>query len=91
MKKTVLTFGLMSGGVSAATMLATIPYADASGWQKGEILGYATIVLSALAIFGQAIAGKSTFRAAGLPGDAATEKRFRDWLAELLAEHLKDG
>jgi hypothetical protein len=51
MKKTVLTFGLISGGVSAATMLATIPFADRIGWGKGEILGYTVIVLSALMVF----------------------------------------
>ena len=32
-------------------MLATIPFAEAIGWQKGEILGYTTIVLSALMVF----------------------------------------
>ena len=51
MKKTVLTFGLISGAVSAATMLATIPFTDAIGWEKGEILGYTMIVLSALMVF----------------------------------------
>jgi uncharacterized protein DUF4199 len=51
MKKTVLTFGLISGAISAATMLATIPFVDKIGWEKGEILGYTTIVLSALMVF----------------------------------------
>jgi hypothetical protein len=51
MKKTVLTFGLISGAISAATMLATLPFADKIGWDKGEILGYTTIVLSALLVF----------------------------------------
>ncbi len=51
MKKTVLTFGLISGAVSAAAMLATIPFADAIGWDKGVILGYTIIVLSALMVF----------------------------------------
>lgn len=51
MKKTVLTFGLSSGAISAAMMLATLPFADKIGWDKGEILGYTTIVLSALLIF----------------------------------------
>jgi hypothetical protein len=48
MKKTVLTFGLISGAISAAMMLITIPFVDKIGFDKGEILGYATIVLSAL-------------------------------------------
>jgi hypothetical protein len=51
MKKTVLTFGVVSGAVSVATMLATIPFADAIGGEKGEILGYTIIVLSALMVF----------------------------------------
>ena len=51
MKKTVLTFGLISGAVSDLMMLITIPFADAIGWEKGEILGYTGIVLSALMVF----------------------------------------
>ncbi|HXN21676.1 MAG TPA: hypothetical protein VOA41_02915 [Candidatus Dormibacteraeota bacterium] len=51
MKKTVLTFGLISGAVSAAMMLATMPFADKIGWDKGEILGYTVIVLSSLMVF----------------------------------------
>ena len=51
MKKTVLTFGLIAGAVSAATMLVTIPFADRIGFEKGEIVGYTAIVLSALMVF----------------------------------------
>jgi Protein of unknown function (DUF4199) len=51
MRKTVLTFGLISGAVSSAMMLATVPFADAIGWDKGAIVGYTSIVLSALIIF----------------------------------------
>jgi hypothetical protein len=51
MKKTVLTFGLISGAISAATMLATIPFADKIGFDNGAIVGYTLIVLSALVIF----------------------------------------
>jgi hypothetical protein len=51
MKKTVLTFGLISGAMSAGMMLATIPFVESIGWEKGEILGYTTIVLSALMVF----------------------------------------
>jgi hypothetical protein len=51
MKKTVLTFGLISGAISAVLMLATVPFADKIGFDKGEIIGYTTIVLSALLIF----------------------------------------
>lgn len=51
MKKTVLTFGLISGAISAAMMLITVPFVDKIGWDKGEILGYTSIVLAALVIF----------------------------------------
>lgn len=51
MKRTVLTWGLISGGVSAALLLATIPFADAIGFDKGEILGYTTMVASAVIVF----------------------------------------
>jgi hypothetical protein len=51
MKKTVLTFGLISGAISAGLMLATVPFADRIGFDKGEIIGYTTIVISALLVF----------------------------------------
>jgi hypothetical protein len=51
MRKTVLTFGLISGGISAAMMLLTVPIADRIGFSKGEIIGYTLIVLSALLVF----------------------------------------
>jgi Protein of unknown function (DUF4199) len=51
MKKTVLTFGLISGAISAAMMLATIPFADKIGFDHGAIVGYTVIVLSALMVF----------------------------------------
>ena len=51
MKKTVLTFGLISGAISAVMMVATIPFADKIGFDKGVIIGYTTIVLSAMLIF----------------------------------------
>lgn len=51
MKKTVLTFGLISGAMSATLMLVTVPFVDRIGWEKGEILGYTGIVLSALLVF----------------------------------------
>jgi hypothetical protein len=51
MRRTVLTFGLISGVLVAALMLATVPFVDRIGWEKGEVLGYAGIVLSALLVF----------------------------------------
>lgn len=68
MKKTVLTFGLISGGISALTMLFTVPFADKIGFDKAEIFGYTVIVLSVLLVFfgvrsyrQNASAGKLTF------------------------------
>jgi AcrR family transcriptional regulator len=46
------------------------------------------IVLSALALFGQAIAGKATFRVAGVDPDPRSERRFREWLAGMLTKHM---
>ncbi|MEO8433939.1 MAG: DUF4199 domain-containing protein [Pyrinomonadaceae bacterium] len=51
MKKTVLTFGLISGVVSAAMMLATVPFIDRIGFDKGVIVGYTGIVLSFMLVF----------------------------------------
>jgi hypothetical protein len=51
MKKTVLTFGLISGAFSALMLSATVPLADRIGFDKGEYLGYTVIVLSFLLVF----------------------------------------
>jgi Protein of unknown function (DUF4199) len=48
MKKTVLTYGLVSGVIGAALLLAHVPFMDGSS--KALIVGYAGIVLSALVI-----------------------------------------
>ncbi|MFA6956485.1 MAG: DUF4199 domain-containing protein [Thermoanaerobaculia bacterium] len=48
MKKTVLTYGLISGVIAAALMLAQVPFMDGSN--RSLIVGYAGIVLSALLI-----------------------------------------
>lgn len=51
MKKIVLTFGLISGAMSAAMMLATLPFVEKIDSDKGLILGYTTIVLAALMVY----------------------------------------
>lgn len=51
MKKPILTFGLLSGAVSSVMMLLTIPFIERIGFDRGEILGYTTIVLSFLLVF----------------------------------------
>ena len=45
MKKTVLTFGLISGGIMTVMMWATIPFIVQIG-NNGMIIGYTTMVLS---------------------------------------------
>lgn len=51
MKKTVLSFGLISGAISSALMMAFMPFIDQIGFDRGLILGYTAIVLSFLLVF----------------------------------------
>lgn len=51
MKKTVLTFGLLSGVVSAVMMFTTMLFIDRIGFDKGVIVGYTAIVLSLLFVY----------------------------------------
>ena len=51
MKKTILTFGLISGAISSLMMVATVPLADRIGFDKGAVIGYTTIVLSFLLVY----------------------------------------
>jgi hypothetical protein len=51
MRRTILTFGLISGAISAVMLAATVPFADRIGFDKGEYLGYTVIVLSLLLVF----------------------------------------
>ena len=51
MKKIVLTFGLLSGAVSAGLMSAMIPFVDRIGFEWGTVFGYTIMVLSFLFVF----------------------------------------
>ena len=51
MKKTVLIFGVISGLISAVTMIATIPFMHKIDPAKGMIIGYTTMVLAGLLVF----------------------------------------
>lgn len=51
MRKIVLPFGLIAGGVLSAMMLMTVPFLDQIGFDKGEIIGYTTMVLAFLMVF----------------------------------------
>src|SRR5271156_4160212 len=50
MKKTVLTFGLISGAISSLMMVATVPFAHRIGFNKALVVGYPTMVLSFLLV-----------------------------------------
>ena len=51
MKKTVLTFGLIGGAIMAAMMFATLPFVEKIGFDKGEIVGYTTMILAFMLVF----------------------------------------
>jgi hypothetical protein len=52
MKKTILTFGLISGGMMTVMMFATLPFTD-SAWLQAHsmVVGYTTMVLSFMLVF----------------------------------------
>jgi Protein of unknown function (DUF4199) len=51
MTRIVLTFGLIAGAVMAATLLATLPFQDQTGFDRGAIVGYTSMVLAFLMVF----------------------------------------
>jgi Protein of unknown function (DUF4199) len=51
MKKTILTFGVISGVISSVLMFAHMSFFDQIGWDKGMVVGYTGIVLSFLLVF----------------------------------------
>ena len=51
MKRTVLVFGLIAGGLSALMMIGTLPLVDRIGFDRGEVIGYTSMVLAGLLIF----------------------------------------
>ncbi|HKN67579.1 MAG TPA: DUF4199 domain-containing protein [Gemmatimonadaceae bacterium] len=51
MKKTVWTFGLISGAILSVMMAITVPFEDQIGSDRGLIIGYTTMVLSFLLVF----------------------------------------
>lgn len=51
MKKTVITFGLISGLISTLLMAGTMPFVHRIGNDKALILGYTSIVLSFLLVY----------------------------------------
>jgi len=51
MKKIVLTFGLLSGVLSAALMFANMLFINSIGFDRGLYLGYTAIVISFLFVY----------------------------------------
>lgn len=51
MRKIVLTFGLIAGGILSAMFLITYPFHDAIGFDRGMVVGYTSMVLAFLLIF----------------------------------------
>jgi uncharacterized membrane protein (DUF485 family) len=51
MKKTVWTFGLISGAILSAMMLLTMPFAHQIPYDRAMIVGYTTMVLAFLLVF----------------------------------------
>jgi preprotein translocase subunit SecF len=79
LKKTILTFGLISGVISSLMMIATVPFMERIGSDRGYVLGYTTIILSLLLVFSgvrsyrdNVAKGQITFGKAFLVGLAIT-------------------
>jgi len=51
MKKTILTYGLISGAFTALMMSITVPFEDKIGFNHSLFLGYTLIVLSFMLVF----------------------------------------
>jgi len=51
MKKTIWTFGLISGAIMSVMMLATLPIMDRIGFDKGEVIGYTSMVAAFLLVY----------------------------------------
>jgi len=51
MRKTILTFGLISGAISSLMIVVIVSFGDRIGFDKGAVISYTTIVLSFLLVF----------------------------------------
>ena len=51
MGKTVVAFGLISGGVLSALMAATVPFEEKIGYDNAMVIGYTTMVVAGLLIY----------------------------------------
>ena len=51
MKKTILTFGLISGAIASVLMIATVPFGDRLGIGHSYLVGYTTMILAFLLVY----------------------------------------
>lgn len=51
MRRIVLTFGLIAGGILSASMIIALPFRDAIGLDRAMVIGYTTMVLAFLMIY----------------------------------------
>ena len=51
MKKTILTFGLIAGAILSCFMALAIAFRNEIGFDRGEVLGYTSMVVAFLLIF----------------------------------------
>ena len=51
MKKIVLKFGLIAGGIFVAMMVTTMPFMHQIGFDTGQIIGYTSLVVAFLFVF----------------------------------------
>jgi Protein of unknown function (DUF4199) len=51
MKRTVWTFGLISGAIVSLLMLAAMPFHDAIGYDRALVIGYTSMVVAFLLVY----------------------------------------
>jgi hypothetical protein len=51
MRKIIVTFGLISGALSSLVMIALVTFGNRIGFDRGAVIGNASIVLSFLMVF----------------------------------------
>jgi hypothetical protein len=51
MRRIVLVFGLIAGGIMSAMLLLTVPFMDRIGFDRGAVVGYTSMVLAFLMIW----------------------------------------
>ncbi|HET9426570.1 MAG TPA: DUF4199 domain-containing protein [Gemmatimonadaceae bacterium] len=51
MKKTVLTFGVISGLIVSGMLVITMPFHEQIGWDRAEVIGYASMLAAFLLIY----------------------------------------